>query len=88
MECTQSCLAKVSTKTCNQFNIKVDRCNDVKIKEIDMEYDDCFKEVRQNFIHEKCETIKSKYVPLGLGGVQPCDLLYYLLGDTERQERK
>ena len=32
-----------------------------------MEYDKCFNKVRQDFIMEKCETIKSKYVPLGLG---------------------
>ena len=37
------------------------------MKEINMQYDKCFDEVKRDFIRTKCDTIKSKYVPLGLG---------------------
>ena len=66
-KCTQSCLEEVSTATCNDFNTKVDKCNGVKTKEINMEYDKCFNSLRSLFIMAKCDTIKNKYVPLGLG---------------------
>ena len=66
-KCTQKCLEDVSTELCNQFNAKVDKCNGVKLKEIDMEYDRCVNDFKRDFIMEKCDTIKSKYVPLGLG---------------------
>ena len=65
--CTQKCLEDVSTEICNQFNAKVDKCNEVKLKEINMEYDKCFNDFRRDFIVDKCDTIKNKYVPLGLG---------------------
>ena len=45
----------------------MDKCNGVKLKEIDMEYDKCVNDFKRDFIIEKCDTIKSKYVPLGLG---------------------
>ena len=32
-----------------------------------MEYDKCFNEAKRDFIMDKCDIIKSKYVPLGLG---------------------
>ena len=52
---------------CNQFNTKVDKCNGIKTKEINMKYEKCFNKAKQDFIMEKCDTIKNKYVPLGLG---------------------
>ena len=66
VKCTQDHLQKVSTDLCNEFNTKVDKCNSVKKKEINMQYDKCIDEVKRDFIIAKCDTIKSKYVPLGL----------------------
>ena len=66
-KCTQTCLENVSTKLCHQYNRKVDKCNGVKIKEINMNYEQCVKKAKRDFIMAKCDTIKNKYVPLGLG---------------------
>ena len=32
-----------------------------------MKFNKCFDKAKQDFIRAKCDTIKEKYVPLGLG---------------------
>lgn len=59
-------MENVSTKTCEEFNTHVNKCNGIKTKEMNMQFDKCFNKAKQDFIRAKCETIKKKYVPLGL----------------------
>ena len=65
-ECTQMCLDRVSIDLCNKFNTQVDKCNEVKKKEISLLYDKCFDKKKQEFIMAICEKIKTEYVPLRL----------------------